>query len=205
MAMSHDRAMPRRGQEVVPVSPAPAPRAAPVAATADEDGVPLLRVRDLHVAYAGALRVLHGVSIDVPAGGVVTVLGANGAGKTTLLRAISGTLRFVRGSVGAGSVEFEGRRLDRLDPAAVVRAGVVQVPEGRQVFEDLTVEENLHAGALAVARPARRAARDRVHDLFPVLRDRARQRAGLLSGGEQQMLAIARALMAAPRVLLLDE
>jgi ABC-type branched-subunit amino acid transport system ATPase component len=193
--------MPRRGHEVVPVSPAPAPRAA----TGDADGVPLLRVRDLHVAYAGSLRVLHGVSIDVPPGGVIAVLGANGAGKSTLLRAISGTLRFARGTVEAGSIELAGRRLDRLDPAAVVRAGVVQVPEGRQVFEDLTVEENLHAGALATPRPARRAALDRVHGLFPVLRDRARQRAGLLSGGEQQMVAIGRALMAAPRVLLLDE
>jgi ABC-type branched-subunit amino acid transport system ATPase component len=166
---------------------------------------PVLRVRDLRVSYAGALRALHGVSLDVPRGGVVAVLGGNGAGKSTLLRAISGTLRFAGGSIDAGSVELEGRRLDRLDPAALVRAGVIQVPEGRQVFEDLTVEENLRAGGLATPPRDRRAARERVYEMFPLLRDRAGQPAGLLSGGEQQLLAIARALMAAPRLLLLDE
>jgi branched-chain amino acid transport system ATP-binding protein len=166
---------------------------------------PLLRVRDLDVSYVGAMRALRRVSIDVPPGGVVAVLGGNGAGKSTLLRAISGTLPFARGSIDGGAVELAGRRLDRLDPAAVVRAGVVQVPEGRQVFDHLTVEENLRAGGLATPRRARGPARDRVYDLFPVLRERARQRAGLLSGGEQQMLAIGRALMAAPRLLLLDE
>jgi len=166
---------------------------------------PLLRVRDLHVAYSGALPALHGVSLEVPHRGVVAVLGANGAGKSTLLRAISGTLRFAGGRVVSGSIECDGRRLDGLDAAAIARAGVVQVPEGRQVFEDLTVEENLRAGGLVTGRAARRQARDRVMELFPVLRERAGQRAGLLSGGEQQMLAIARALMASPRVLLLDE
>jgi branched-chain amino acid transport system ATP-binding protein len=174
-------------------------------ATSRGGGGSLLRVRDLHVSYAGALRALHGVSVDVPPGGVVAVLGANGAGKSTLLRAISGTLRFAGGRIVNGSVDLEGVRLDVLDPAAVVRAGVVQVPEGRQVFEDLTVEENIRAGGLAGRARERRAARERVYEMFPLLRERARQRAGLLSGGEQQMLAIARALMAAPRVLLLDE
>ncbi|WP_117215070.1 ATP-binding cassette domain-containing protein [Allorhizocola rhizosphaerae] len=166
---------------------------------------PVLRVRDLHVSYGGALRALHGVSLDVPAGGVAAVLGGNGAGKSTLLRAISATLRLSGGAVDAGSVEFEGRRLDRLDSAAVVRAGVVQVPEGRQVFEHLTVAENLRAGAMVTPSRSRAAARERVHELFPVLRERAGQPAGLLSGGEQQMLAIGRALMARPRVLLMDE
>ncbi len=128
----------------------------------------------------------------------MAVLGANGAGKTTLLRAVSGTLRLAGGAVTAGSVELGGVRLDRMDPAAVVRAGVVQVPEGRQVFEALTVEENLRAGGLATPARSRRQNRDRVYEMFPLLRERATQRAGLLSGGEQQMLAIARALMAEP-------
>lgn len=168
-------------------------------------GLPLLRVRDLDVTYAGSVRALRGVSLDVPQGCVVAVLGSNGAGKTTLLRAISGTLPFAGGSVAAGSIEFAGRGLHRMAPAAVVRAGVVQVPEGRQVFAHLSVAENLRAGGLAAARRSRAAARERVYGLFPVLRQRAGQRAGLLSGGEQQMLAIARALMASPRLLLLDE
>ncbi len=166
---------------------------------------PLLRVRDLHVSYVGGVRALHGVSMEVPRGGVVAVLGANGAGKSTLLRAISGTLRLAGGRVDAGSIEVDGHRWVDSDPAAVVRAGVVQVPEGRQVFEHLTVEENLRAGGLTLPRRRRGAARDRIYELFPVLRERAGQSAGLLSGGEQQLLAIGRALMADPRVLLLDE
>jgi ABC-type branched-subunit amino acid transport system ATPase component len=187
------------------MSPTSATRGVPREAPTGNGAEPLLRVRDLRVSYAGAVRALHGVTVEVPRGSVVAVLGANGAGKSTLLRAISGTLRFAGGRVESGSVELEGLRLDGLDPAAVVRAGVVQVPEGRQVFEDLTVEENLRAGGLATPRAARRRARERVLELFPPLRERAGQRAGLLSGGEQQMLAIARALMAAPRALLLDE
>jgi len=180
-------------------------RAGSAGHTAQVHGEPLLRVRDLHVSYAGAVRALHGVSLEVPGDGIVAVLGANGAGKTTLLRAVSGMLRLVGGAVTAGSVELGGVRLDRMNPAAVVRAGVVQVPEGRQVFEDLTVEENLRAGGLATPARSRRQNRDRVYETFPLLRERAAQRAGLLSGGEQQMLAIARALMASPRLLLLDE
>jgi ABC-type branched-subunit amino acid transport system ATPase component len=193
------------------MSPTSATRAAPAESSGSAEsatgagGDSLLRVRNLQVSYAGALRALHGVSVDVPRGGVVAVLGANGAGKSTLLRAISGTLRFAGGRVVDGSVELDDLRLDVMDPAAVVRSGVVQVPEGRQIFEHLTVEENLRAGGLAIPPRGRRAARERVYDMFPVLRERAGQRAGLLSGGEQQMLAIARALMAAPRVLLLDE
>jgi branched-chain amino acid transport system ATP-binding protein len=186
------------------MAPTSVTRAAPAPRTSDPGDRPLLRISELRVSYSGALQALHGVSLDIP-GGVVAVLGGNGAGKSTLLRAISGTLRFAGGSVDAGSVEFEGARLDRMDPAAVVRAGVVQVPEGRQVFAELTVEENLRAGGLATPPRARRAARERVYDLFPLLRERSRQHAGLLSGGEQQLLAIARALMAAPRLLLLDE
>jgi branched-chain amino acid transport system ATP-binding protein len=165
----------------------------------------LLDVRDLSVTYAGSVRVLHGVTMSVPAGGVVGVLGGNGAGKSTLLRAISATLG-LQGGTGTGSVCFEGRDLLGIDPADVVRAGIVQVPEGRRVFGELTVEENLRAGGLTVrSAQARAAARERVYELFPRLQERSRQRAVLLSGGEQQMLAIGRALMSDPKLLLLDE
>ncbi|MFE7170530.1 ABC transporter ATP-binding protein [Streptomyces sp. NPDC057616] len=163
-----------------------------------------LVVSDLSVGY-GPVRALRRVSLQVPRGAVVTVLGANGAGKSTLLRAISRTLSFHGGAVTEGTVSLDGRRLDSLPPDRVVAAGVSQVPEGRQVFARMTVADNLRAGALRSARSRRAAALDRVHELFPVLAVRARQRAGLLSGGEQQMLAVARALMAAPSVLLLDE
>jgi branched-chain amino acid transport system ATP-binding protein len=166
---------------------------------------PLLDVRDLDVAYTGAVRALRGVSLSVPEGAIVAVLGNNGAGKSTLLRAVCGTLQFQGGAIDGGSIEFSGRELRGADPAAIVRAGVVQVPEGRQVFGRLTVEENLRAGGLPAPRKARADARARVDDLFPVLRERRGHQAGLLSGGEQQMLAIARALMTGPRLLLMDE
>jgi ABC-type branched-subunit amino acid transport system ATPase component len=165
----------------------------------------LLEVAELQVSYSG-VRALHRVSLAVPEGRIVAVLGNNGAGKTTLLRAISGTLHLHGGSVEGGSTRFDGRGLLSLGPAEIVRAGVVQVPEGRRMFADLTVEENLRAGGLASRGRARRVeARTRVYDLFPRLAERRTQRAGLLSGGEQQMLAIGRALMSEPRVLLLDE
>ncbi|MFP8884064.1 MULTISPECIES: ABC transporter ATP-binding protein [Streptomyces] len=165
-----------------------------------------LEVREVSVGY-GPVRALNSVSVDVPEGAVVAVLGGNGAGKTTLLRAVSRTLRFHGGTIASGTVSFAGRRLDGLTPAQVVAAGVVQVPEGRQVFARMTVADNLRAGALG-ATGGRRAAAEaqaRVHELFPVLAERAHQRAGLLSGGEQQMLAMGRALMARPKLLLLDE
>ncbi|MGW6704311.1 ABC transporter ATP-binding protein [Streptomyces sp. NPDC054956] len=166
-----------------------------------------LQVRALSAGY-GPVRALRSVSLDVPAGAVVVVLGGNGAGKSTLLRAVSRTLAFHRGAVTSGSISFDGRPLDGLGPDRVVAAGVVQVPEGRQVFTRMTVADNLRSGALG-GRSGSRAdvARSlaRVHELFPVLAERARQRAGLLSGGEQQMLALGRALMARPRLLLLDE
>jgi ABC-type branched-subunit amino acid transport system ATPase component len=166
---------------------------------------PLLTVEDVHVSYGG-VRALHGVSLTVPEGEIVAVLGNNGAGKSTLLRTISGTLPLQGGTVDRGAISLSGRRLTGLDPADVVRAGVVQVPEGRRVFADLTVEENLRAGGLArKGRAARAEARTRVYELFPRLQERRTQRAGLLSGGEQQMLAIGRALMSEPRLLLLDE
>jgi ABC-type branched-subunit amino acid transport system ATPase component len=160
----------------------------------------------LSVSYAGAVQALRDVSLTVPKDGIVAVLGNNGAGKSTLLRAISGTLRGQGGRVDAGEIVLDDRRVGAGDPAATVRAGIVQVPEGRRVFPELTVEENLRAGALAApGREARAAARARVFELFPILRERRSQRAGLMSGGEQQMLAIGRALMGAPRLLLLDE
>ncbi|MCQ9135858.1 MULTISPECIES: ABC transporter ATP-binding protein [Streptomyces] len=169
---------------------------------------PALHVEGLDVMYGRALSALRSVSLTVPHGAVVALLGANGAGKSTLLRAVSGTLRLHRGAVTAGRVRYGETVLDGRDPVAAVRAGVVQVPEGRRVFAGLSVEENLRAGGLGLGRRAPsqvRESRERVYTLFPVLAERGRQQAGLLSGGEQQMLAIGRALMAAPRLLLLDE
>ena len=170
------------------------------------DASTLLEVRDLGVTYAGALRALRGVSMSVPHGTVVAVLGSNGAGKSTLLRAISGTLGLQGGSADEGQIVFEGRDIRDIGPAEVVRAGIVQVPEGRRIFGELTVEENLRAGAMTVrSAETRRRASERVFDLFPRLDERRRQRAVLLSGGEQQMLAIGRGLMSEPKLLLLDE
>ena len=152
-------------------------------------------------AYYGRVCALHSVSLEVAEGSVATLLGANGAGKTTTLRVISGLLRPTR-----GSVEFDGKRIDGFGPDRLVRAGIVQVPEGRQIFADLTVRENLLLGGYA-RRDGSSARREsqRVFDYFPRLGERLQQRAGTLSGGEQQMLAIGRALMARPRLLLLDE
>jgi len=166
----------------------------------------VLMVRDLRVSYAGTILGIRDVSLDVPEGSVVAVLGGNGAGKTTLLRAVSGVLGEHRGAITRGSISYLGRSLAGRSPAATVAAGIVQVPEGRRVFERLTVAENLRIGGFTVRDAAARArARRLVQELFPVLHDRRDQRAGLLSGGEQQLLAIGRALMAGPRVLLLDE
>ncbi len=166
----------------------------------------VLSVRGLTVRYGKSVQALTDVHLDVPDDGVLAVLGGNGAGKSTLLRALSGTLRLHRGAVTAGEVRLDDERIDRLDAAAVVRRGMVAVPEGRQVFATMTVAENLRAGGLGAASAAGRAsARERVTELFPVLAERASQPAGLLSGGEQQMLAIGRALMSDPRLLLLDE
>ena len=163
-------------------------------------------MRDLSVSYAGAVRALHGVSLSIPERSVVAVLGSNGAGKSTLLRAISCTLGLQGGAVDGGDISFEGRSLRGVDPGSVVRAGIVQVPEGRRIFGDLTVEENLRAGAISMRdRAARNRARARVFELFPRLEERRTQRGALLSGGEQQMLAIGRALMSEPKLLLLDE
>ncbi|MGH3436418.1 MAG: ABC transporter ATP-binding protein [Sciscionella sp.] len=166
----------------------------------------MLAVEDLHVSYRGAVRALQGISLRVTDRRVVALLGNNGAGKSTLLRAISGTLRLHHGTVGAGSITWDDQSLLGKDPAQVVHQGIVQVPEGRRIFSRLTVEENLRAGAIGSSdRRAREQARDRVMALFPILGKRRNQRAGYFSGGEQQMLAIGRALMTSPKLLLLDE
>ena len=162
--------------------------------------MPLLAVENLSVHY-GAIQALHGVSIAVEDGEIVTLIGANGAGKSTTLRAVSGLCRCT-----GGRIVFNGHDLAGLAPHKILRLGLAQVPEGRGIFPNLTVDENLDLGAFA-RKDSKEVAkdRDRVFSLFPRLSERLRQRAGTLSGGEQQMLAIGRALLARPRVMLLDE
>jgi branched-chain amino acid transport system ATP-binding protein len=164
----------------------------------------VLQVQNLEVVYDDVMLVLRGVSLRVPAGQIVALLGANGAGKTTLLRAICGLLDPHDGEVTKGSVTLDDRPLHGLRPATIVRRGVAQVMEGRRTFAELSVEENLRIGAHTSPRH-RSEGMERVFGLFPVLASRRRDTAGYLSGGEQQMLAIGRALMARPRFLLLDE
>ena len=160
----------------------------------------LLELRNIEVGY-GDLLALRGVSVSVEAGETLSVVGANGAGKTTMLRAISGLL-----PPRAGQILLDGTRLDTLPSHTIVERGVVQVPEGRKIFPSLTVLENLEMGSyISTARAHRREGLEQVLGLFPRLRERQRQAAGTMSGGEQQMLAIGRALMARPRVLMLDE
>ena len=166
----------------------------------------MLAIDDIAVTYAGVISAVQGITFEVPENGVVALLGANGAGKTTILRAISGLLRFHGGAFTRGSVRFEGKRIDRLDATRIVRQGIAQALEGRRPFAELTVDENLRAGAVAARdSAAARRAYERVMELFPILRERRHSAAGYLSGGEQQMLAIGRALMAGPKLLLLDE
>ena len=160
----------------------------------------MLKVNDIHVSY-GQVPALHGVSLEVPKGQIVTVLGANGAGKSTTIRAIAGLL-----PVSAGAIELEGREITGLSPDRIVRIGISVVPEGRQLFGDMTVLENLRLGAYTRAKGKEvRQRMERVISYFPVLGERLSLLSHLLSGGEQQMLAIGRALMAQPRLLLLDE
>jgi branched-chain amino acid transport system ATP-binding protein len=160
---------------------------------------PLLAVSGLHAGY-GASEILRGVDLVVGPGEIVAVLGGNGAGKSTLNRTISGVNRPWR-----GSVRFADAAIEREKPAAIVARGLIHVPEGRRIFPNMTVRENLDLGAYRRARPRRAGNRDRVYATFPRLAERQRQRAGTLSGGEQQMLAIGRALMAEPTLLILDE
>ena len=169
-------------------------------ARSDPGTAPLLAVEGLRVSY-GPVAAVRGVSLAVGAGEVVALLGANGAGKSTLLRTISGLIR-----PRAGRVHLAGRAIDRLAPPRIVRLGIAHAPEGRRVFGSLSVADNLRLGAAARRERAGLVEeRERLLDLFPILRERLHQAAGTLSGGEQQMLALARALMAKPRLLLLDE
>ena len=166
----------------------------------------MLAVEDLEVVYSAAVLGLRGTSVQVQRGAVVALLGANGAGKTTLLRACTGLLGYHNARVTGGDILLDGRSIKRSSATAIVRGGVAQAMEGRRIFGDLTVEENLRVGGVSVRdRSAKRATQERVFDLFPVLGERRRSQAGYLSGGEQQMLAIGRALMANPDLILFDE
>ncbi len=167
----------------------------------------LLSVNNIEVIYDHVILVLKGVSLEVPDGGVVALLGANGAGKTTTLKAISNLLGAERGEVTKGSIEFEGDQVDKLTPNDLVKRGVIQVMEGRHCFEHLTVEENLLTGAYTRGGASAEIQRDleMVYGYFPRLKERRNAQAGYTSGGEQQMCAIGRALMSRPKMILLDE
>ena len=165
----------------------------------------MLEVRNLEVVYHDVALVLKGISLAVPERGIVCVLGPNGAGKTTLLRALTGLLDIHNGEITKGGVSLGGARLDGRAPDEIVRLGVSQVMEGRRILGELTVEENLRAGAVSVPRAILDERLEQVWSRFPLLRERRRQPSGYLSGGEQQMLAISRALMSGPRLLRLDE
>src|SRR5712692_1496949 len=166
----------------------------------------MLRLTNVEVIYDDVILVLKGLSLEVPSGKIVALLGPNGAGKSTTLKAISGLLATEEGEVTDGAIEFDGQRIEKLLPEEIVRRGIFQVMEGRRVFEDLTVEENILMGGFT---RHDRAGSNRDYaqcfDYFPRLKDRRKQLAGYLSGGEQQMLAISRGLMARPKLMLLDE
>ena len=178
---------------------------APSAATAS--ATPILSIKNIEVIYDHVILVLKGVSLEVPAGGIVALLGANGAGKSTTLKAISNLLESERGEVTKGAIEFQGARVHGLTPNAMVRRGLVHVMEGRHCFGHLTVEENLLTGAYT-RRDGGAAVRqdlEMIYSYFPRLKERRQSQAGYISGGEQQMTAIGRALMSRPRMMLLDE
>jgi len=166
----------------------------------------MLKLNNIEVAYLKVIRVLHGVSLSVEDGSIVTLLGANGAGKSTTLKAISGLLRTEEGAVTDGSIEWDGQRIDNQGAEEIGSLGIIQALEGRRVFEHLNVEENLMVGAYQ--RRDRRAVSedlDMVYQYFPRLKDLRRNTAGYLSGGEQQMLVVGRAIMSSPKLMLLDE
>ena len=164
----------------------------------------MLAVANLEVVYNDVVLVLRGLSLEVRDGQIVALLGANGAGKTTTLRAISGLLDIHEGDITKGSVTLDGERIDKRDPSAIVKSGIAQVLEGRRIFAEMTVDENLRTGAFT-NRGGAKVNYERVMTLFPALTARRKDTAGYLSGGEQQMLAIGRALMADPKLLILDE
>jgi branched-chain amino acid transport system ATP-binding protein len=166
----------------------------------------MLSINNIEVVYDNVILVLRGVSLEVKSGTITTLLGGNGAGKTTTLKAVSGVLRTERGNVTKGSITFDGTRLDGMRAFDVTKLGISQVFEGRRVFEHLTCEENLIAGAHLQRHASKvRSGIERVYTYFPILKTRRDQLSGYLSGGEQQMLAIGRALMSEPKVILLDE
>jgi branched-chain amino acid transport system ATP-binding protein len=167
----------------------------------------ILSIKNIEVIYDHVILVLKGVSLDVPKGGIVALLGANGAGKTTTIKSISNILKTERGEVTKGSISFEGNEIQDLSPTELVKRGVVQVMEGRHCFEHLTVEENLLTGAYIRQDGRKAIANDleKVYEYFPRLRERRKSQAGYTSGGEQQMVAVGRALMAKPKLILLDE
>ena len=167
----------------------------------------ILSIKNIEVIYDHVILVLKGVSLDVPKGGIVALLGANGAGKTTTIKSISNILKTERGEVTKGSISFEGEQIQDLSPTELVKKGVVQVMEGRHCFEHLTVEENLLTGAY-IRKDGRKAIAEdleKVYGYFPRLKERRKSQAGYTSGGEQQMVAVGRALMAKPKLILLDE
>jgi len=179
---------------------------ASMVAQADPARAIALSINNIEVIYDHVILVLRGVSLDVPEGGIVALLGANGAGKTTTLKAISNLLRAERGDVTKGSIEYQGKRVERLSPNELVKVGVIQVMEGRHCFGHLTVDENLLTGAFTRGSRAEiRRDLDLVYEYFPRLQERKKSLAGYVSGGEQQMVAIGRALMARPKMILLDE
>jgi branched-chain amino acid transport system ATP-binding protein len=165
----------------------------------------VLKLNNVEVIYDGVILVLRGISIEVEEGAITTVLGANGAGKSTTLKAISGQLKTERGEVTRGNIEFDGQRIDHLPAHQAVEMGIVQVFEGRRVFVNLTGEENLIAGGHIVSTPVMKRNMQLVYEYFPLLYERRDVQAGYYSGGEQQMLAIGRALMSDPKLVMLDE
>lgn len=171
-----------------------------------KDGQPVLALTDIEVVYDRVIKVLHGISLTARRGAITALLGSNGAGKSTTLKAISCLLKSERGELTRGSITLDGQEISRLAPHEVVKNGVVQVFEGRRVFPSLTVEENLIVGGHIVERKAvLRQRMEEMYEFFPKLKERRRQLSGYLSGGEQQMLAIGRALMSDPKVILFDE
>ncbi len=167
----------------------------------------MLKVNNLEAVYNDIILVLRGISLDVPDGSIVAFLGSNGAGKSTTLTAISGLLDYEDGEIMKGTIEFDGHAIHNMDPQEIVRLGITQVPEGRRVFGELTVEENIKVGSHTRRDGKKEVERDykKVLNYFPILRERLKLQAGFCSGGEQQMMVIGRALMARPSLMMLDE